>query len=147
MDSLKTDDGDYLIGELNCIDQFDLFVALGPVFSSILRLRLAAAASANKSPEEKAAEVGENIDRFALSLSKIPRAELHFVLETCLKVCQVRVGAGLAKVWVDGAGLSNQRMPLLSMLRITYAVIDKNLTSFFDSAALILASLAAKETA
>lgn len=147
MAEIKLDEGVFVTNRLNATEQFHVFIKLAPLISSFIKLRLTirTARKAAETDDERRLKLGENIDALARALSQTPKADVDFILSTCLMACQKRVGGGLAQVWVLNGGLSDQGLSLLTMLRLVWEVLEENLSSFFESAALILGSLAAGE--
>lgn len=145
MAKFEADGISYSTGKINATKQFHVFCKIAPLLSSFIKLRLASKAEIKPGQEERrAAEVGENVDQLAVSLSRMPKDDVDFVLSTTLMSCQRQVGPAWGPVWVEGGGLTDQNMPLATMLRLVWTVLEENLTSFFESAASILGSLAAK---
>lgn len=138
---VKIDADSFDIGKLNAIEQFHVFLKIAPVLASFIKLRLSTQRKLEEgegAEEKRKVEIGTHVESFAMALSKLPKEDVDFILEACLSVCKKQIGAGWHPVWLKGAGLTDQTMPLMTMLRLIWSALEENLTSFFDSAVLIL---------
>jgi hypothetical protein len=137
MDRTETLNGHkYVIGRLDAFEQLHVARRLAPMLSSLL----AAFASA---PAILSAKADGDEDAFNLqvlelatgpladSFAKMPQADVDYVVQACLAVCQRKQESGHAKVYARGGGMLFQDMQLDTLLGLVWFVIQENLSSFF----------------
>jgi hypothetical protein len=117
----------YLIGSLDCFQQFHVARRLGPMLLSVL----AAAAQAPDDADFESLLSGPLVEH----LATMNQEDVDFVLCTCLGVVRVQLSDnGTAPLWdKTSKQLRYQDLQMPAMLQLTIAVCKDNLGSFFPT--------------
>ncbi len=114
----------YLIGKLNCEDQFHVLRRVMPLISPIL-LSL------------KQAQAGIAVSKIAMmmvmsdDMAKIPDEQLNYVIHKCLAVVEVQTDGKPLKLIVNGRSMFGE-MDMPTMLQIVWAVLMEHFRPFLS---------------
>ena len=137
MSEIKINGIEYVTGTLSAREQLHVARKLAPflahVFPALLRL----------SQQERPAEEGDTVDLAPLImdaaaipiadvLCKMEEADVDYVVDKCLSVCQRKQKSNWAKVMINGQ-FAFADMKLKVLLELTAEVVKENLGDFFPT--------------
>lgn len=127
MTSVTIDNRKYLVGALNCFEQFHVARRLGPMLLSAL----ASAAQAPESADFMDLLSGPLIEH----LATMKDADVDHILHTCLGAVRVSEADNASAPLYDKIAkqLRYQDLHMPAMLQLTVAVCKDNLGSFFPT--------------
>lgn len=141
MNSLQFEVGPhkYRAGKLDAKRQLHVMRRLAPLVMPLIKSGAIAQAATGKKSAEGKDQLGHmsNLDLLGMAeavtqgLSTLPDADLDFVVDTCLSVVErEQTGGGWARM-MTGDQLQFVDLDMVSMLSITWRVIQHNLSGFF----------------
>ena len=133
---MTINDVEYTTGKLSAFQQLHVARRLAPVLAELF-------VSFKNNPEQLDAATNENpaggFDILAIAsiplaetFAKMPEADVDYVVNTCLSVCQRKQAKGWAKVMKDNV-LMFQDIELDTLIGLTSEVVQENLGRFFPT--------------
>jgi hypothetical protein len=133
MQEIEIEDHRYRTGRLNAFQQFHLFRKLMPILSGM-------GATFADLPTQQSAEQMETDTAFwgalgpaAAAIAEMSQEDSEYILQTCLKVCSVWNGQSWVRITTPSGELMFEDINMMVMLRLTFAVMQDNLQSFFSA--------------